>query len=123
MNCPNCNLQINPTDKFCGNCGIKFSANQGINKMKEIIFSTGDVNKEYEILKPVHMFHYSLLNKDRFGTDKLSIDQTIDKIIERLQKEVNDAGGDAIIFLRIDFEQMQLQGTQYFVYGTMVKFT
>jgi uncharacterized protein YbjQ (UPF0145 family) len=122
MNCPNCNLQINPTDKFCGNCGIKFSANQGINKMKEIIVSTGEIKRDYDVLRPIHIFHHSLLNKEVFGDKNISFDEVIDKMIEEIKDEAEEDGGDAILFLRIDFEQMQLGGTQYFVYGTLVKF-
>ena len=39
-----------------------------------------------------------------------------------MKKEAEEAGGDAILFLRVDMEQLQLSGTQYFVYGTLVKF-
>jgi uncharacterized protein YbjQ (UPF0145 family) len=39
-----------------------------------------------------------------------------------MKKQAQYAGADAILFLRVDFEQLQLSGTQYFVYGTLVKF-
>jgi len=56
-----------------------------------------------------------------FGED-LTFDGTIDALIEILKKKTKEAGGDAIAFLRVDFEQKELRGTQYFIYGTMIKF-
>lgn len=90
--------------------------------MKEIIVSTGDIKKDYEVLRPIHLFHHSLNNKDRFGEKNISVDDVIDHIIEEMKEEASNEGGDAILFLRVDFEQLQLSGTQYFVYGTLVKF-
>jgi len=68
------------------------------------------------------MFHLSQLNQEVFGEKQLSFDKTIDKIIEKLQEKTKEAGGDGIIFLRVQFDQLELRGTQYFVYGTAVKF-
>lgn len=90
--------------------------------MENIVVSTGDIKRDYDIIKPVHMFHLSMLDEDMFGEKNLSVDGATDKIIESLQEKTKDAGGDAIIFLRVQFDQMDLRGTQYFVYGTMVKF-
>ena len=90
--------------------------------MSEIIVSTGDIKRDYEVLKPIHLFHHSLNNKERFGEKNISVDDVIDYIIEEMKEEAKEAGGDAILFLRVDFEQLQLSGTQYFVYGTLVKF-
>jgi uncharacterized protein YbjQ (UPF0145 family) len=90
--------------------------------MKEIIVSTGDIKRDYEVLRPIHTFHLSLLDEQRFNEKRISFDNTIDKLIEEMKEEAKEAGGDAILFLRVDFEQMQLGGTQYFVYGTLVKF-
>ncbi|OQY74439.1 MAG: hypothetical protein B6D44_04255 [Ignavibacteriales bacterium UTCHB2] len=122
MFCSNCGSEINSNSKFCGNCGTKVSVNQGINKMKEIVVSTGDIKKDYDVLRLIHLFHHSLNNKDRFGEKNLSVDDVIDHIIEEMKEEASEEGGDAIINLRVDFEQLQLSGTQYFVYGTLVKF-
>jgi len=89
--------------------------------MENIIVSTGDIKQDYQVLKPVHQFHLSQLDKEIFGKD-LTFDGTIDALIEELKKKPKEAGGDAITFLRVEFEQLELRGTQYFVYGTMVKF-
>jgi uncharacterized protein YbjQ (UPF0145 family) len=43
-------------------------------------------------------------------------------MIEELKEEAEEAGGDAIIFLRVDWVILQLGGKEYFVYGTLVKF-
>lgn len=39
-----------------------------------------------------------------------------------MKEEAIEGGGDAILFLRVDMEQLQLSGSQYFVYETLVKF-
>ena len=90
--------------------------------MKEIIVSTGDIPKDYDVIRPIHLFHHSLNNKERFGEKNLAVDDVVDHIIDEMKEEAKEAGGDAILFLRVDFEQLQLSGTQYFVYGTLVKF-
>ena len=120
--CTNCGHQLIPNSKFCGNCGTKLSEKQGSESMREIIVSTGDIKRDYDVLRPIHIYHHSLNNKERFGEKNLSVDETIDKIIGEMKKQAQYAGADAIIFLRVDFEQLQLSGTQYFVYGTLVKF-
>ena len=121
-NCPACGIEINPNSKFCGNCGTKLSEIQENESMKEIIVSTGDIKQDYEVLRPIHLFHHSPNNKERFGEKNMSVDDTIDHIIEEMKEEANKESGDAILFLRVDMEQLQLSGTQYFVYGTLVKF-
>ena len=120
--CKKCGREVSTNDKFCMSCGNQLSGNGGANQMKEIIVSTGDIKQNYEVLKPIHLYHHSLNNKERFGEKNLSVDRTIDKIIEEMQKTAEKDGGDAILFLRVDMEQLQLSGTQYFVYGTLVKF-
>ena len=35
--------------------------------MSEIIVSTGVIKKDYDVLRPIHFYHYSLSNKDKFG--------------------------------------------------------
>ncbi len=90
--------------------------------MENIIVSTGDIKRDYDIIKPVHLFHLSIFDEDMFGEKNLSFDGAIDKMIESLQTKTKDAGGDAIIFLRVQYSQMELRGNYYFVYGTMVKF-
>ena len=120
--CTTCGREINLNDKFCTNCGTKLSENQGSESMKEIIVSTGDIQRDYDVLRPIHLFHHSLNNKDRFGEKNLSVDEVIDHIIDEMKEEASEEGCDAIINLRVDFEQLQLSGTQYFVYGTLVKF-
>ena len=90
--------------------------------MKEIIVSTGDIQQDYEVIRPIHFFHLSLLDEQRFGQKNLSFERTIDKMIDKLKEEAKTAGGDAIIFLRVDWVILQLGGKEYFVYGTLVKF-
>ena len=90
--------------------------------MSEIIVSTGDIKRDYDVLSPIHLYHHSLNNKERFGEKNLSVDETSDKIIGEMKKQAQYAGADAILFLKVDFEQLQLSGTQYFIYGTLVKF-
>lgn len=90
--------------------------------MSEIIVSTGDIKRDYEVLKPIHTFHLSLNDKERFGDKYISFDKTIDKLIKELKEEAKENGGDAIIFLRVDWVILQLGGKEYFVYGTLVKF-
>lgn len=120
--CKNCGEEINPKNKFCMKCGNQLSESEVLIKMSEIIVSTGDIKQDYKVLRPIHLYHHSLNNKERFGEKNLSVDRTIDKIIEEMQKTAEKDGGDAILFLRVDMEQLQLSGTQYFVYGTLVKF-
>ncbi len=90
--------------------------------MDKIIVSTGDIKQDYEVLRPIHLFHLSGLSEQRFGSDKLSFDQTFDKMIEWLIEEAKEEKGDAIIFLRFEYQRIQLQFTEYFIYGTLVKF-
>jgi hypothetical protein len=120
--CANCGYPFEPNTKFCRKCGAKLSEIQENNSMNEIIVSTGDIKKDYDVLRPIHLYHHSLNNKERFGEKNLSVDGTIDKIIVEMKKQAQYAGADAILFLRVDMEQLQLSGTQYFVYGTLVKF-
>jgi len=90
--------------------------------MTEIIVSTGDIQQDYEVLRPIHLFHFSNFNKVVFGTDEISVNETIAKMIDKLREEAEDAGGDAITFLRVDWQHIQLGGKEYLVYGTLVKF-
>lgn len=90
--------------------------------MKEIIVSTGDIKRDYDVIKPIFYFHHTLMNKDVFGEKNISTTKLIGLIIEKMKEEADLLGADAILYLRVDFEQMQLGGTQYFVYGTLVKF-
>ena len=53
---------------------------------------------------------------------KISATKIAGLIIEKMKEEADKLGGDAILFLKVDMEQLQLSGTQYFVYGTLVKF-
>jgi hypothetical protein len=120
--CKKCGEEINVDEKFCGNCGSNLSENKETKSMDEIIVSTGDIKRDYEVLRPIHLYHHSLNNKERFGEKNISVDDVIDHIIEEMKEEAKEDDGDAILFLRVDFEQLQLSGTQYFVYGTLVKF-
>ena len=124
--CKKCGLQIIPNAKICSYCGSDLSANNETKpvkeQVKEIIVSTGNIKRDYEVLRPIHLFHHSLLDESVFGEKRMSFDRTIDKIINQLKEAAIKENGDAILFLRVDFEQMQLGGTQYFVYGTLVKF-
>ncbi len=92
--------------------------------MENIIVSTGDIKRDYDIIKPVHLFHLSILDEDMFGEKNLSFDGAIDKIIEKLQEKTKDAGGDAIIFLRVQYSQMELRGNYYSAgeFGRMTMF-
>jgi ribosomal protein L40E len=120
--CKNCGQPFQPDAKFCRKCGanlLEIQKSEGLNK---IIVSTGDIKRDYDVLRPIHLFHHSLTNKERFGEKNISTDDVIDYIIEEMKEEAIEEGGDAILFLRVDFEQMQLGGSQYFVYGTLVKF-
>ncbi len=120
--CKNCGHPFQPDTKFCRKCGANLLEIQRHESISEIIVSTGGIKKEYEVLRPIHSFHHSLLDEQRFGEKRISFDNTVDKIIDEMKEEAKEAGGDAILFLKVDFEQMQLGGTQYFVYGTLVKF-
>jgi ribosomal protein L40E len=120
--CKNCGHPFQPDSKFCRKCGanlLEIQKSEGLNK---IIVSTGDIKRDYNVLRPIHLFHHGLTNKERFGEKYIATDVVIDKIINLLRGEAEKAGGDAILFLRVDMEQMQLGGSQYFVYGTLVKF-
>lgn len=119
FNCSNCNADVSQEDKYCPECGLKLETVEFVDK--SVIVSTGDIRGNYEIIGTVHLYHNSLLNEQMFNEKKLAFDQVIDKIIEHLKIKTYDAGGNGIIYLRVDFEQMPLGGTQYFVYGTMIK--
>lgn len=122
ITCKNCFNLIPFNSKFCPLCGVQIqSDNSKDQNDKDFIISTGSYNGNYNVLGIAHHYHLSIMNKQKFGEKNLSFDNQVDNIIDLLIDETEKAGGDGLIFLRVEFFTMQLQGEQIFVYGTMIK--
>ena len=74
--CKKCGHQIIPNSKTCSYCGSDLSANNETKPVKEqakeIIVSTGDIKRDYDVIKPIFYFHHTLTNKDVFGEKNIS---------------------------------------------------
>ena len=120
--CRNCFNLISSGSKFCPDCGVQVIENDIVNiNDQNVILSTGNYHGGYDAIGIVHQYHLTLNNKEKFGEKNLSFDDTVDRIIDLLIDETIEAGGDGIIFLRVEFHAIQLGGSQIFVYGTMIK--
>ena len=87
--------------------------------MEEVIASTGDIKENYKILGLVSYYFSSVVNKEpKAATD------IFDFIINKLKEKASKMNGDAIIYVKMDFENISsgfVQGNNYFTYGTAVK--
>jgi hypothetical protein len=120
--CRHCYNLILQGSKFCPDCGTEVKDDYIVNRTgQNIILSSGNYTGSYDVIGLVHQYHLTLNNKEKFGEKNLSFDDTVDKIIDLLIDETIEAGGDGIIFLRVEFHAIQLGGSQIFVYGTMIK--
>lgn len=87
--------------------------------MPDIIASTGDIQKDYSIvgLTSYYFSTYSMREPKK-------ITDIFDFIIEELKKDAVSKGADAIVNIRVDFEQSSAPPSSFFfAYGTLVKFT
>lgn len=120
--CRNCHNLIPSGSKFCPDCGTEVNDDDIVYRTDQnIILSTGNYNGDYNVIGLVHQYHLTLNNKEKFGEKNLSFDDTVDNIVDILIDETIEAGGDGIIYLRVEFHAIQLGGSQIFVYGTMIK--
>jgi len=88
--CANCKYPFEPNTKFCRKCGANLFEQINREQMNKIIVSTGDIKRDYEVIRPIHSYHHSLNNKERFGEKSLSVDDTIDAIIEEMKEEAKE---------------------------------
>ncbi len=89
--------------------------------MSEIIVSTGEMNREYDILKILHISHSKSMNQNKFGTQYLSDDKIFDLLLAELKKEALTLKADAIVHLKLEIVSESI-GLRFFLYGTCVKF-
>jgi len=87
--------------------------------MENIIASTGDIKSNYEIIGTTSFYFNSLVHKE----PKKIVD-IFDFIIDNLKKQAKEKGGDAVIFIKMDLENVvtALNVTlNIFAYATVVK--
>ncbi len=88
--------------------------------MKEIIVSTGDIKQNYQVLKPVFLYHTVKYVKNDYRG--IEVERTLDKLIEKFKDKAIEFNGDAILFLKVDIKSKPEDNNQFFISGTLVKF-
>ena len=87
--------------------------------MENIIASTGDIKNNYEIIGTTSFYFNSLINKE----PKKIVD-IFDFIIENLKRQAKEKGGDAVLFIKMDLENVVTALNvhyDFFAYATVVK--
>ena len=85
-----------------------------------IIVTSGDLKKDYEIVGMVSHYFSSIIIKKPSTADEI-----FDFVVEKLKEKAEELGGDAIVSVRFQREYIgsgYVQGSTLFSYGTVVKF-
>jgi len=85
----------------------------------QIIVTSGDLKKDYEIIGMVSDYFSSIITKKPEKSDDI-----FDFVVNKLKEKAKNMGGDAIISIRFQREYIggsYVQGPTLFAYGTVVK--
>lgn len=86
MNCKNCGNEINKDAKFCAKCGTNLFEKAKEENKKDIIVTTGDIKRDYDIIGPVY---FQVSNKGVFSSPLSSLIKKYKDKINTMKKEGN----------------------------------
>jgi hypothetical protein len=86
--------------------------------MKEIILSTGDINKDYEIIDII--FAIDKIKDPYFSGPQYS--ETFDNVKKQLKQKGSSLNADAVIYCNFEYQHSKNSIHEIFAYGTCIKF-